>query len=167
MEIAMHRIIPLLIVFLVAASCSKKKTDPVAIGDTTDDTSISDQNISFDPLGSDSGNISGLQTVNFPYDQSILTANARSILNDNMEWIKKNKTHVQIEGHCDERGSIEYNLALGERRARAVRTYMVSLGADPNRLSIISYGEEKPLSLGDSESVYAKNRRANFVPIAR
>ena len=74
---------------------------------------------------------------------------------------------IQIEGHCDSRGSVEYNLALGERRAKAVKAYMGSLGIDSKRMTIISYGEEKPIATGDSEDAYAKNRRANFVPLAQ
>jgi len=73
--------------------------------------------------------------------------------------------NIQIEGHCDSRGSIEYNLALGERRAKSVKAYLVSLGIEANRLNIISFGEEKPLADGDTESAHAQNRRANFVPI--
>jgi peptidoglycan-associated lipoprotein len=80
--------------------------------------------------------------------------------------MKKNpNVNVQIEGHCDARGSIEYNIALGERRANAVKNYMTSLGIPGDRLSVISYGKEKPLNQGDSESAYAANRRANFVPL--
>jgi peptidoglycan-associated lipoprotein len=70
---------------------------------------------------------------------------------------------VSIEGHCDERGSDEYNLALGEKRAKAAMSYLVTLGVPAARLSIISYGEEKPLDAGHGEDVWAKNRRAEFV----
>jgi peptidoglycan-associated lipoprotein len=69
----------------------------------------------------------------------------------------------QIEGHCDERGSAEYNLALGDRRARAVKDYLVSLGVDPARLSTISYGEERPFAMGHDEAAWAQNRRGHFV----
>ena len=71
---------------------------------------------------------------------------------------------MNIEGHCDQRGSNEYNLSLGERRANSVKKMMVSMGIPANRLTIVSYGEEKPLVHGDSEEAMAKNRRANFVP---
>jgi peptidoglycan-associated lipoprotein len=88
-------------------------------------------------------------------------------LEGNAAWIKSNaKTTVQIEGHCDSRGTIEYNLALGERRAQAVKNYLVGLGVAADRLNVISYGEEKPLVPGDSEEAWTKNRRANFLPIA-
>ena len=79
--------------------------------------------------------------------------------------MKKNaNTKVQIEGHCDSRGSIEYNVALGERRANSVKDYMLSLGLGSNRLATISYGEEKPLVSAENEAAWKKNRRANFVP---
>jgi peptidoglycan-associated lipoprotein len=119
-------------------------------------------------MGSDSGQINGLSTVNFDYDQASLTTSARRLLADNAEWMRKNSdVTVQVEGHCDERGSVEYNLALGERRAKSVKNYLVSLGLDPKRLTVISYGKEKPLVSGDTEEDYAKNRRANFVPLPK
>jgi peptidoglycan-associated lipoprotein len=97
-----------------------------------------------------------------------LSSETRKDLAENAEWIKANpKVTVQIEGHCDSRGSVEYNLALGERRAKAVKNYLVSLGLNSKRMTIISYGEEKPVATGDSEEAYAKNRRANFVPLAQ
>jgi len=134
------------------------------------DSNISSGNAGgvFDATGSDSGKISGLSSVNFDYDSSTLSSDSRRKLAENAEWIKTNgKATVQIEGHCDSRGSVEYNLALGERRAKSVKNYLVSLGIDSKRLTIISYGEEKPIATGDSEEAYAKNRRANFVPLTQ
>ena len=111
---------------------------------------------------------SPLKDIGFNFDSAALSEDARSMLRTNADWLKGNATaRVQIEGHCDSRGSIEYNLSLGERRAQAVRSYMTSLGVGANRLSIISYGKEKPLANGDSESDHARNRRANFVPIVQ
>jgi len=121
-----------------------------------------------DSMGSDSGKINGLQTVHFDYDSSNLSTSSRKQLAENGEWIKSNAgVTVQIEGHCDSRGSVEYNLALGERRAKSVKNYLVGLGVDSKRLTIISYGEEKPLDTSDSEAAFSKNRRANFVPLAQ
>lgn len=121
--------------------------------------------LSFDPMGSDSGRIAGLSTVFFGYDKSALDSESRKVIANNAEWMKANpNVRVQIEGHCDARGTIEYNVALGERRANAVKSYMVSMGVAADRLSVISYGKEKPLEMGDSESAWSKNRRANFVP---
>ncbi len=143
---------------------SKKKVD---VGDVESDPSIATKDMAFDPMGSDSGAISGLSSVNFAYDNSTLTTEARRQLAGNAEWMRNNpNVTVQIEGHCDERGSIEYNLALGERRAQSALNYMVSLGVPANRLTIISYGKERPLvPSAQSEADHSRNRRANFVPI--
>lgn len=132
------------------------------------DSSVTSQPMSFDAQGSDSGKIDGLRTVHFDFDSSTIGVDARKELADNANWIKNNpKVTVQIEGHCDKQGSVEYNLSLGERRAKAVKNYLTGLGVDSKRLTIISYGEEKPLDPGDTEAAYAKNRRANFVPISQ
>lgn len=148
---------------LSACASKKPKTDESGSGA---DSSIATKDMSFDATGSDSGNIAGLHSINFDYDQSSLSSEARRILAENADWIKTNSgTNVQIEGHCDSRGSVEYNLALGERRAKAVKNYLVSLGVDGKRMTVISYGKEKPLVSGDSEDAMAKNRRANFVPL--
>ncbi len=105
----------------------------------------------------------GLQRIHFGFDQHTLSAEAREILARNAEYLKENpRVRVRIEGHTDERGSDEYNLALGERRARAARDYLISLGINGNRLTIISYGEEMPLVRASSESAWAQNRRAEF-----
>lgn len=128
-------------------------------------TAIESAPLSFDPMGSDSGKIAGLVTVRFGFDKSSLDAQAKKDIETNVEWMKSNPTvKVQIEGHCDSRGTIEYNVALGERRANAVKAYMISLGVSGDRLSVISYGKEKPLDSADTEDAWAKNRRANFVP---
>lgn len=151
------------------AGCkSAKKSEDLGSGGGPDGSSIESTPMSFDPSGSDSGNIAGLQTINFPYDSSTLSADAKAKAKGNAEWMKSNpNTTVQIEGHCDSRGSIEYNLALGERRANAVKAYMAGLGIASNRLSVISYGKEKPLATGDSEADHARNRRANFLPLGQ
>jgi peptidoglycan-associated lipoprotein len=152
---------------VIGCKSKPKTTDQDAITSTpTTDTAIDSTPMSFDATGSDSGKISGLQTVHFDYDKASISAENKSILQGNADWIKKNPTYkVQIEGHCDNRGTIEYNLALGERRANAVKAYLASLGVPAARVSVISYGKEKPLEQGDSEAAYAKNRRANFVPV--
>jgi peptidoglycan-associated lipoprotein len=107
--------------------------------------------------------IIGLERIHFEFDQYTLTAEAREILSRNASFLQNNPTvKIMIEGHCDERGSDEYNLALGERRARAVQNYLASLGIPTSRMSIISYGEEIPLEPQSSEEAWAKNRRADF-----
>lgn len=151
------------------ASCKSKPKPEGPVGGTEGgqlDSQVTGQNIATDAAGSDSGNIAGLTTVHFQYDSSTIDTEARKLLASNADWIKTNaKSTVQIEGHCDSRGSVEYNLALGERRAKAVKNYLVSLGIDSKRLTIISYGEEKPIAQGENEEAYGKNRRANFVPL--
>ncbi|MEZ4872458.1 MAG: OmpA family protein [Bdellovibrionales bacterium] len=107
------------IAFIALAACGTDEKK-VAVGDVEADGSVVAKDVNFDPMGSDSGNIAGLNTVNFPYDQSTLSASAKSQLDENASWIKSNGgLTIQIEGHCDSRGSVEYNLALGERRAKS------------------------------------------------
>jgi len=102
--------------------------------------------------------------VYFEYDSAVLTADARDLLKVKAQWMQANPSaRVLIEGHCDERGSNEYNLALGDRRAESAKTFLVNLGISPSRLSTVSYGEEKPVDSGKTEAAYAKNRRAHFV----
>ncbi len=107
----------------------------------------------------------GFETVYFDFDKSDLRQDSRNVLSKNAETMLKFKTGVKIkiEGHCDERGSAEYNLALGERRAKSVMQYLLTLGVQADRLSVVSYGKEKPAVQGTDEEAWAKNRRAEFV----
>ncbi|MEY4632202.1 MAG: Peptidoglycan-associated lipoprotein [Pseudomonadota bacterium] len=101
--------------------------------------------------------------VYFSFDDYTVSSSSQSQLNSMAEQLKANPgTVIQIEGHCDERGSIEYNLALGERRASAVKSYLTNLGIESARLSTISYGEERPANDGHTEDAWQKNRRAEF-----
>jgi peptidoglycan-associated lipoprotein len=103
--------------------------------------------------------------VFFAYNMSDLSADARRTLERQANWLKQyNTQRLTIEGHCDERGTREYNLALGERRANAVRDYLVALGIPAARLSTISYGKERPVVLGANEAAFAQNRRGVSVP---
>ena len=105
-----------------------------------------------------------LEKIYFDFDSAALSESSRDTLKKDYELIKKNgAAKVEIEGHCDERGSDEYNLALGERRAKAALNYLVTLGIAPGRLSTISYGKEKPADPGHDEAAWAKNRRVEFV----
>lgn len=107
---------------------------------------------------------SPFQPVFFGYDQDVVEAAAQQALNGNAEMMKKYPTWVvTIEGHSDERGTAEYNLALGERRAVAARNYLVSLGIPADRLRTVSYGKEFPFEPGHDEGSWSKNRRAHFV----
>ncbi|MGE5174792.1 MAG: peptidoglycan-associated lipoprotein Pal [Hyphomicrobiales bacterium] len=105
-----------------------------------------------------------LQDAFFDFDDSSLRADAKTALENDAKFLQQNpNTNVVIEGHCDERGSVEYNLALGERRARAAKEYLVSYGIPANRLTTISYGKERPFDPGHTEEAWAQNRRAHFV----
>ena len=101
--------------------------------------------------------------VYFAYDKSEITAEFEEVIQKNYEWIFQNPdAQVQLEGHCDERGTNEYNLALGERRAKAVFDYLVSLGANPSQFTIVSFGEERPVAYGSNEASWRQNRRVEF-----
>jgi peptidoglycan-associated lipoprotein len=107
---------------------------------------------------------SALKDIYFDFDSYDLRADARATLKANGEWLKSNPSaQVQIEGHCDERGTTEYNLALGSKRAQSVKDYLVTLGTATDRLSTISYGEELPVCTEHNEDCWQKNRRARFV----
>ena len=108
------------------------------------------------------GPCDALEPVYFDFDESTLRADSRSTLQKHADCIKTKGRSLQVEGHCDDRGTEEYNLALGERRARTTRDYMVKLGAARGRLKTISYGESKPAKYGNTESVFQLNRRCEF-----
>ena len=109
-----------------------------------------------------------LNSAYFDYDKADLRDDARSTLAGNAEWLKKYPTlQVLIEGHCDERGTSEYNLALGDRRANAAREYLVSLGVDATRVKTVSYGKERPGCTESTDACWQKNRRAAFVITAK
>jgi len=104
-----------------------------------------------------------LEKVFFEFDAYTLTPQAREILARNAEWLRKDPAaRLTIEGHCDERGADEYNLALGQRRADAAKNYLVSLGIAAERLTGISYGEERPAAAGSNENAWSQNRRAEL-----
>jgi peptidoglycan-associated lipoprotein len=105
-----------------------------------------------------------LKDIHFAFDSAALSESARAMLKTNAEWLKGNPSaRVQIEGHCDERGTAEYNMALGAKRAQAALDYLATLGIAANRMSTISYGEEIPVCKEHTEECWAKNRRDRFV----
>lgn len=143
----------------VSACKTAKKADSATDGPTGPNSAIEDGSMG----DSDSGKAMGLRTVNFPYDAFNLTDEARGILRENARIMKeKGSLRVQIEGHCDMRGGVQYNIALGEKRANAVKSFLESQGVSANRLATISYGKERLLDPGTSEDAHARNRRANF-----
>jgi peptidoglycan-associated lipoprotein len=105
-----------------------------------------------------------LHTVYFDFDQANLTSGATETLSHNAEMLLEYpEVNIRIEGHCDERGTVEYNLALGQRRAISVRNYLINYGVSPGRMTVISYGKERPVDPRHSNEAWAKNRRAEFV----
>jgi peptidoglycan-associated lipoprotein len=109
-----------------------------------------------------------LKDIHFDFDKYDIRPSDAAVLKGNAELLKKYpKVKIQIEGHCDEKGTNEYNLALGERRANSTRNYLLSLGISPERISTISYGEERPLDPGHNEDAWTKNRRAHTIITAK
>lgn len=170
----MKKILAAILVLSFATGCSLfRKKDGAGESNVRSETTAGggSEKIDASPMnlsatGSDSGSIEGLQSVFFDYDKATMTDSEKAKLSANASWLKKNSQFkMTIEGHCDQRGSNEYNLSLGERRANAVKQSMLAQGIAANRLSTVSFGEEKPLVQGDGEDAMAKNRRANFVPV--
>jgi peptidoglycan-associated lipoprotein len=117
----------------------------------------------FTPSNAETGEGGPLEDIHFEYDSANLTDQARSLLEKHALWLQSHRTaKVMVEGHCDERGTVEYNLALGEKRARAARDYLASLGVAADRLGTVSYGKERPLDTGSNDAAWAANRRAHF-----
>ncbi len=170
-------VISAVIVFTVLfSSCSKKEVrqDEPLMSPDSGAMVPGGVPVQSDPMsagGMDSGmgdSGSEFRVAYFDYDSYSLRADARDALKTNAVWLKKNKSAtIQVEGHCDERGTTEYNLALGERRANAARDYLLKLGVPRSRLSVISYGEERPSDTGHDDSAWSKNRRAVFVVLSR
>lgn len=107
------------------------------------------------------------EDIHFDFDKYYIRPDAAEILKKKAQWLKEHpEVHLLIEGHCDERGTEEYNLALGERRANSAKEFLVNLGIDPKRISVISYGEERPVDPRSCEEAWAKNRRDHFVIIS-
>ncbi len=149
-----------LLVLLALASCSSKPK-------TTTDSAVADGSLDKNGLllhgSSDQGTAGGLRTVYFTQDSSILSETSKSDLRSNADFLKAHKNvSVEVEGHCDERGGRQYNLSLGERRAKATKDYLRALGVPKEQITTISYGNERPVEEGHSESSWSKNRRANF-----
>jgi peptidoglycan-associated lipoprotein len=148
----------LLLGVLAFGACSKKEVKPEE--GVVPNAMNADENSG----DSDSGRAAGLKTVNFGYDAFDLSVEAKATLSQNAQILKeKANLKVQIEGHCDVRGGIQYNLALGEKRANAAKSFLVSEGITEDRVTTISFGKEKLLDNGSTEDAHAKNRRGNFV----
>lgn len=157
-----------LMVGFLAVGCASKKPSNNQDG-AANGADGSNNGLSLELNGdSDNGKAGGLKTVYFGFDSSNLEGDTKEAVKANAEYLKANaNVDVQVEGHCDERGGRQYNLALGERRAKAVRDYLVAMGVESKRISTISYGNERPKAEGNDESAWSQNRRANFVVTAK
>jgi peptidoglycan-associated lipoprotein len=182
-------VVALVLGTMISAGCGKKKPPtnpmpPAAVpgGGVTapekpaqrveEATPVATEPIAEDTIGAksldDLNRDSPLKPAFFPLDSAELDADGQAVVQGNAELLKKYSSWViTIEGHCDERGTAEYNLALGERRAVAVKTYLVSLGISPDRVRTVSYGKEFPFDPGHAETSWSKNRRAHFVITAK
>ena len=171
-----------LLIAITLAGCPKK-TPPPTIGEGLDSSSGLDSSglgeRTLSGVSPDSGarvqdRLEGrgeggpLYDVMFAFDSYDLSSESRSTVQSNAEWLRNNpQVKVEIEGHCDDRGTVEYNLALGAKRAKAVRDYLVSLGVPSEQLSTISYGEELPLCRESTDDCWQQNRRVHFLALTR
>ena len=151
------RVLGLALVVVAFAACTKTPppapTDKTGFGSEAQTTSRT----------TGTGDNSAFRTIYFDFDKSDLSADARSGLQANADYLKSNSSvAVTIEGNCDERGSAEYNLALGKRRAEAAFKYLADLGVEASRMTTISFGKERPAVEGHNELAWAKNRRDDF-----
>lgn len=163
---------PLALVLSIAAaltltscgSASKKN-----VTDSNETSSSSSSSSDYDVNGdSDSGKAGSLRTVFFGFNSATLSSDAKDALSTNAEFLKENTdVEVQVEGHCDERGGVQFNLALGENRAKSVKRYLTAMGVKSSRISTISFGKERPLGFGHEEDSWGQNRRGNFVITAK
>ncbi|MBT7609748.1 MAG: OmpA family protein [Bacteriovoracaceae bacterium] len=158
----------LLVTALALSGCGSTKKKGV----NGDETNVGANAVDYGSIelnaDSDSGKAGSLSSIYFDYNSSTLSTAAREALSTNASLLKENSgLELQVEGHCDERGGVQYNLALGEQRARAVRRYLSTMGISERRLTTISFGKGRPVSFGHDESSWGQNRRANFVVTAK
>ena len=161
-------LISALLVFFVSACATKPKdsADTSGSGSSSSSSSVSSDSSSSDSASIIPGSQEDLivnvgDRVFFGYDSSDLDSDAQELLQDQVAWLKQHSdVSITIEGHCDERGTREYNLALGEKRAQSVKNYLISLGITPSRVSTISYGKERPAVIGSHEGAWTQNRRS-------
>ena len=162
----------LLVFFLAACSTTPKDTaDSSGSGSSSSSSDVSSEGGTVTETSPESASIvPGSQEdlivnvgdrVFFGYDSAELDSDAQELLQDQVAWLKQHSSvNVSIEGHCDERGTREYNLALGEKRAQSVKNYLISLGIDSGRVSTISYGKERPAVVGSNDGAWSQNRRS-------
>jgi len=169
-------IIPCALALIICSACAKKRVQespplagealeeqPVLAEPKLEEAGLGTQG--FREISADQADLKAIfEDIRFDYDDFGLRPDAKEVLNRIAEWLMRNQaTQVLIEGHCDERGTIEYNLALGERRANSAKKYLAQLGVASEHIYTISYGEERPVDAGHTESAWAKNRRGHFL----
>ena len=159
----------LLVFFLAACSTTPKDTaDSSGSGSTSTTSDVSSsgetettESASIEPGSQEDLIVNVGDRVFFNYDSAELDTDAQELLQDQVAWLKQySDVSVIIEGHCDERGTREYNLALGEKRAQSVKNYIINLGISADRVSTISYGKERPAVVGSNDGAWAQNRRS-------
>ena len=162
----------LLVFFLAACSTTPKDTaDSSGSGSSSSSSDVSSEegtivesspeSASIEPGSQEDLIVNVGDRVFFNYDSSELDSDAQELLQDQVAWLKQySDVSVIVEGHCDERGTREYNLALGEKRAQSVKNYLISLGISSDRVSTISYGKERPAVVGSNDGAWAQNRRS-------
>jgi peptidoglycan-associated lipoprotein len=171
------RITTALVAFGLAAACGKKQPPPAPVpqqANNSNSTPTATNNPSASSNAGDSGAAEAArnrailtETVRFAYDESVLSAASQETLRSKVGILRSNPAiRVRVEGHADERGSVEYNLALGLRRAHAAREFLMGFGIDGSRIDVETYGEDRPASMGHDESAWAANRRDEFVIVA-
>jgi peptidoglycan-associated lipoprotein len=149
-------------VMLISVSCQKKVVDatPEPVAEQKEEVVVTKE----EAVVYKAPDVVMQEDIYFDFDKSTLTPAAQDNLLRKAEWLRENSdATVTIEGHCDERGTNEYNLALGDRRAESAKAFLIDLGIDPSRLTTISYGEERPVDPRNMEEAWAKNRRDHFV----
>ncbi len=163
----LKKILPILFVTFFVSACeapmdeTNTNNDNGAVTDNSVNNGYTGDGIGSEHQGRDGGELApGVpDTIRFAVDSSAIEGEAQTILSKHAGFIKQSGTTVLVEGHCDERGTREYNLALGERRANAIKQYLVSQGVDGSKVDTISYGKERPVAEGSDESSWARNRR--------
>ncbi len=159
------------IALIATAGCAKKRNVndlPPAPSETGPaNPSEGDSDTIAGPLNEQFKRAVTSDTIHFAFDQYDIDPEARAILDSQAQWLTAHpNTRITIEGHCDERGTREYNLALGDRRANAAKNYLATRGISPTRITTISYGKERPIALGSDDSSWAQNRRAVTIVIS-
>jgi peptidoglycan-associated lipoprotein len=150
-----------LVIGFAGCKSAPKTDDSDSMGGGSSDLNQGDANTMGD---SDSGKAMGMQTIYFKYDSFEIDSEGKQALSTNVKILKANPSvKIQVEGHCDQRGGIQYNIALGEKRANTVRDALKKAGISNDRLATISYGKERLVDTSMNEAAFAKNRRANFV----